>query len=195
VSGLLAGCFSLSQPAPQLRDYRLDYPPPAVAGAPLSATIRVPPLGVTAIYDRLAIVHRADTYSTVPSFYDRWSTNPGSMVADLLARDLADSGVYRAVQQGPSPVPSDYQLTGEIEAIEERATDSGCAADLRLRVLLVRTRTMSNDPVILRATHAETESCPCHEAHALAQAMSRALRRLSERLQQQVYDAIAADAK
>src|SRR5262249_44771805 len=113
-SAAFAGCVRFGQPAPHLRDFRLAYPPPPIGGAPLPATIRVSSLRVATIYDRLAIVHRENDYETIPSYYDRWSANPGSLVADLLARDLVDSGLYRAVERGPTLVPADYQLSGEI---------------------------------------------------------------------------------
>src|SRR6185295_11173374 len=98
---LLAGCVHLSQPSPKVRDYRLDYAPTAPAGAAVAATVRVNPFGVAAVYDREAIVYRDDTYATGRYYYHRWSSNPGDMVADLLARDLAGSRLYTAVQQGP----------------------------------------------------------------------------------------------
>jgi ABC-type uncharacterized transport system auxiliary subunit len=189
----LAGCVTLSQPAPQVRDFRLDYEPPAAGTTPLDATIRVPPLGVVAVYDRQAIAYRDDTYASGTYLYDRWAANPGRMIADLLARDLAASGQYRAVQQGPSMLPSDYQLNGQVEEIEERVKDGACVASLRLRLLLVRSRATDRDPVVLRAAYAEEEPCACNSATALVGAMSRALQRLSRQVQQDIYAAIAAD--
>ena len=190
---LLAGCVHLSQPAPQIRDYRLDYAPPVPVGTPVSATLRVAPFGVAAVYDREAIVYRDDLYSTGRYFYHRWSSNPGDMVADLLARDLADSRLYRAVQQGPSPLPSDYQLSGEIEEIEERPATSACTAHLRLRITLARISAGAGVPTVLQSTYSADEPCPCNDARALAEAMSRGLAGISAQLQQQVYDGIAAD--
>jgi ABC-type uncharacterized transport system auxiliary subunit len=191
----LVGCVQLAQPAPQVREYRLDYASPVVEGRPLPATIRVAPFGVTTVYDRQAIVYRDSTYATGAFVHARWSTNPGSMVADLLARDLAISGLYRAVQQGPSILPSDYQLSAHIEQIEERAGDDGCSAQLRLRALLLRSRAAESDPVVLRNSYAESEPCPCNDAAGLAAALSQALQRLSSRLQHDVYEAIESTMK
>jgi ABC-type uncharacterized transport system auxiliary subunit len=190
---LLAGCFRLSQPAPQIREYRLDYAPPPATGSTLAVTLRVPPLGVAAVYDREPIVYREGTYSTGAYFSNRWSANPGQMVADLLARDLADSGLYRAVQRAPSVLASNYQLNGEIEEIEERLTTNSCTAHLRVRVVLLRTRGAAADPVRWRTAYTEDEPCACNDARALAGAMSRALERVSAQLQREVYNAIAAD--
>lgn len=186
-----AACVRLRIPAPEVHDYRLDYPPPAVTGTPLAAVLRVLPLGVAAIYDREPIVYREDAYSTGTYFTSRWSANPGSMVADLLARDFAYSQLYRAVQQGPSTVPADYQLGGDIDEIEERSVAGGCAAHLAVRCTLVPLRGATN-PIALQTTYAEDEACACNDPRALAAAMSGALARVSARLQRDVYDAIAA---
>jgi uncharacterized lipoprotein YmbA len=194
VAGALVGCVRLAQPAPSVQDYRIDYAPPVVEGrAPMAVTVRVPPFGVSAIYDRQAMVYRTDTYATGAYVYERWSANPGSMLADLLARDLAASGVYRAVQQGPSILPSDYQLTGQIEEMEERVGPQGCAAHLHVRLLLLRTRATRRDPVVLRASYDEEAECACNDAGALAAAMSRVAERIASQLEHDVYEAIAAD--
>jgi ABC-type uncharacterized transport system auxiliary subunit len=190
---LLAGCVHLSQPAPRVHDYRLDYVPPVPVGTPLPVTLRVAPFGIAAVYDREAIVYRSDTYSTGRYFYHRWGSNPADMVADLLARDLAASHLYRAVQQGSSPLPSDYLLSGEVEEIEELPATSGCTAHVRVRILLARTWPGSAAPSLLQTTYTADEPCPCNDPRALAEAMSRGLERTSAQLQQAVYDAIAKD--
>ena len=188
----LLGCVHLSQPAPRTRDYRLDYPPPQIDGATLPVVLRMAPLRVAAVYDRDAMVYRDDTYSTAASFYNRWSANPGNMLADLLARDLAASGKYRAIQQPPAALANDFQLSGEVEEFEERRRDDGCAAHARLRILLAQVGITSSDPVRLRTTYSEDEPCICADPRALAAAMSRAVQRLSTQLQQDVYGALAA---
>lgn len=197
VLACVAGCVRISQPSPVIREFRLEYAPPAVSGTRLSVTVRVPPLDVAAIYDREPIVFRSDAYSTGTYFYTRWSTNPGQMLADLLARDLSNSGLYSAVKQGPSALPSDYQLSGRIEEIEEHvgaaASGSACTAHLRLRLLLLRVRLGPSDSVLLQKTYAEEAPCSCHDARSLAAAMSGVAERISAQLQPDVYAAVAAD--
>ncbi len=188
---LVSACVRLSQPAPALREYRLDYEAPRITGTPLPVTVHVPRFGVAALYDRQPMVYRADPYSMGADPYDRWSVNPGSMVADLLARDLNASGLYRAVQQGLSVLPSDIELNGEIVEIEERQTDRGCSARLQDRVLVVSTRPTTGEPVLLRVTYTEEERCRCNDGRALAEAMSAAQERISTRLQNEMYQAIA----
>jgi len=190
---VLSGCVRLAQPAPPVRDYRLDYASPPVNGRPLPVILTVRRLRVASVYDRELIVYRDGPYTTGTYFYQHWSANPGSMVGDLLLRDFGASGVYGAVQDGPSPVPATVQLTGEIEEIEERLHQPGCSAHLQLRMLLLRLGDRRADPGLLSKTYTEDESSTCNDPLALAAAMSRALQRISAHLQQDVYDALAAD--
>ena len=192
LGGVVAGCFHLSQPSPDIREYHLDYPSPTVAGERVLVTLRIAPLGVAAMYDRQAIAYSDGPYSGGTYYYARWSTNPSAMITDLLARDFVASQLYRAVQQGPPTVPNDYQLGGEIEQIAERTGTAGCTAQLRLRALLVRVRATAT-PVVSQTVYAAEEPCACNDARALAQAMSQAMARISEQLQQAVYNAIAKD--
>jgi ABC-type uncharacterized transport system auxiliary subunit len=193
LAGALAGCIQLRTPAPTMQDYRLDYPPPQMEGRPLPVVLQIAPLGVAAIYDRDAIVYREGTYSTGTYLDSRWSTNPGSMVTDLLARDFSDSRLYRAVQMGPSLLVGDYQVGGEIELIEEEPNAGGCAARLRLRMLVARLRPGKGDPVLLQRAYTGEEPCPCNQPRAVVAAMSQGLAKISAQLQRDAYDAIAAD--
>ncbi len=189
---LVSGCFHLSQPSPDIRDYRVSYPPPPMTGQVLPVTLRIASFGVAAMYDRQPIVYATDAYSGGTYYYARWSTNPGAMLTDLLARDFAESRLYAAVQAGPSAVPNDYQLGGDVEEIEERMTAGACTARLRLRALLFRVRA-GGMPVLLQSNYAADEPCVCNDARALAEAMSKAAEQVSAQLQQAVYDAIAKD--
>jgi ABC-type uncharacterized transport system auxiliary subunit len=191
----LAGCVRFRVPAPEIHDYVLDYPPPHVVGTTLPVVLRVASLGVAAIYDRQPIVYRDGIYSTGTYYDRRWSANPGSMVADVLARDFSDSGLYRAVQRAPSLLAGDYQVGGEIEAIEEEAGANGCAANLRLRMLVMRLRPGKGDPVLLQHAYSADEPCPCNQPRALVAAMSHGLEMISAQLQRDVYDAIATDTR
>jgi ABC-type uncharacterized transport system auxiliary subunit len=190
---LVCGCFSaLKVPAPQIYEYRLDYPPPPTSGAPLPIVLQFARFRSAAIAAREAIVYRRGDYATGTYPYHRWVANPASMIADLLARDFSFSGLYRAVQQGASLLIGDYELGADIDEIEERSAGGGCNAHLGMRVLLFRTRA-SDNPVILRDAYVADEPCGGTGPDALVGAMSRALQQISARLQQDVYNAIAGD--
>lgn len=188
-----AGCVRLSQPAPQVRDYTLLYPAPAPAGEPLPVVLQIPPFAVGAAYDTHGMMYREAEHRLSRYSFDRWAANPGNLVADVLARDFADSGAFNAVQHARALLPSDYRLAGEIEAIEEVVGADACSANLEIRVLLVSLRRSDADAVLLRRAYAEREPSTCDDAAALARALSAALQRVSAALRADVTAAVAAD--
>jgi len=188
---LLAGCVTLSKPAPRIQQFRLDYTAAAPVGTPLPVVMRVLPMEVAPAYDRDAIVYRQRDYQVGSYFYYRWASNPGDMIADLLARDMAASGLYRDVQTAVSIVRPDYQLKGTVEEIEETINVS-CAAHLAIRLTLAATRGPVDDRILFSRLYAADEPCACNDATAVAAAMSQALARISAGVQSDVYRAIAA---
>ncbi len=189
----VTGCVRLHVPAPMIRDYRLDYAPPQIESEPLPVILRIAPLAVAAIYDRELIVYREGRYATGTYYDSRWSAGPGNMIADLLARDFSDSGVFRAVQHAASLLPADYQLSGDIEEIEEQTVGSGCQAHLRLRVIVTRLRQSAADPVLLRQAYGGDQPCACNQPRELVAAMSQVMGTVSAQLQRDVDAAIARD--
>jgi ABC-type uncharacterized transport system auxiliary subunit len=178
-----AGCVTLGgdKPAPPIQRFQLSYPAPAAVSEPLPATVRVIPLRTAAAYDRSDIAvrrgpHRLEFYN-----YRRWAVHPARMIGDLLARDLAESHAFRAVLQGPSPLTADYVLGGFVEEIEERDDGDGRAAHLRIRfTLALRTGSAESEPLFQRSYEAIEPTGD--RGDALADAMSRALATISERM-------------
>jgi len=189
----MQGCVRLHVAAPEIRDYRLDYSAPKIDGTPVPVVLRIAPLSVAAIYDRQAIVYRDGPYSTGTYFDSRWSASPGSMVSDLLARDFADSALYRDVQEGPSIAAADYLLTGMVEDIEERATDRSCSGHLRLRVAVTRLQPGANS-VVLQKSYDADEPTTCGQPTAVARAISQDLAKISAELQADVNRALSVAA-
>src|SRR5262245_28803858 len=167
----VVGCFStFKSPRPDVHEYRLDYEPPKIQGSPLPVVLHLAGLRAGSIYSRESIVYRDGRYETGTYYYHRWVAPPASMIGDLLARDFAASGLYRAVQQGTSVVLSDYDLSAEIDAIEERVGNPRCTAHLSLRVLLVRMRPTSKNPVLLQRPFVADEPCQGDNPEALVEA-------------------------
>lgn len=189
----LTGCVRLNQPAPRIRDYTIAYPTPVSRADALKAILQIPPFSVSAAYDSQGMMYREAEHRLSRYSYDRWAANPGNLVADVLARDFAESGDFSAVQHARSPLASDYRLVGEVEAIEEIVHGEPCSANLELRVLLVAVRSTGHDAVLLRRSYVQREPSVCDNAASLADAMSTALSRISAELRSDVRSAVAAD--
>lgn len=187
----LAGCAPLRQPPLKIEQFRLEYSAEAPQGMPLPLIVRVAPMEVAATYDRDPIVYRESDYDIGSYFYFRWASNPGNMIADLLARDFAASGLYKDVQTAVSTLSPDYQVKGTVEEIEELVASHNCAARLRLRISLAATRGPHAERVRFSKLYAEDETCRCGDAGSVAESMSRAMARISAAIQADVYHSLA----
>jgi ABC-type uncharacterized transport system auxiliary subunit len=191
---VLAACAALSSPPARVRTFRLEYPAPAaVDPSPTAVTLRVTRFTAMVPYDRQGFVYRDGPYDIGVDDYNRWLANPSEMVTDLLARDLAASKAYQAVLVAPSALPVDFELNGQIETLEERG-GNGCTAVLRLRVLLVRVPPKGARRVVLQDVFEAEEPCKSGDPTAFAQAMSRALQRVSDQIQTAVRAAVEQNA-
>jgi ABC-type uncharacterized transport system auxiliary subunit len=179
---LLAGCAAM-RPAPEMRTYRLAYPPPDPSAAtPLPVTVRVMPFGIAAAYDSLAFIYRSGPYDVGTDPYNRWIANPATMIADLIARDMAASKTVRAVLQVASAVPYDYELSGQIETLEERDEGGSCSAMLRVRIALAHVPPRGPRAVVMQDIFSAEPPCTEASAHGYAEAMSRAVQQVSDEI-------------
>lgn len=191
VSLLLSGCLQLAKPTPSQHYYRLDYEPPVPQGQAQPVVLRIAPVRVAALYDRDMMVYTEDHYGVGTYHYHRWSTPPGEMINDLLGRDFAAAGLFEAVQQGPAQLLANYQLEVSVERLEEQNSAGNCQAQLALRAQLEDLLPGSRDAVLLRQSYAQNEAMQCNDPLALAAALSKTMRALSQQMQSDVTRAIA----
>jgi ABC-type uncharacterized transport system auxiliary subunit len=189
---LLAGCAAVRS-APTVHTFRLDYPPPEPTGTPLPVAVRMVPFGIAAAYDHPGFTYQATGGEAGVDYYNRWIDNPARLITDLIARDLAASHRVAAVLQAPSAVPADYEISGQVEAIEEEDDRDGCTAHVRLRVLMVRVPMDGRRRVLLQDAFTADEACTRGVAQSYAEATSQAVRHVSERVCDAALDAIERD--
>jgi ABC-type uncharacterized transport system auxiliary subunit len=192
---LLAGCAAL-RPAPPIRTFRLTYPVPGPERTtPLPVTVRVLPFGIASAYDRQGFIYRSGPYDVGVDYYNRWIGSPASLITDLVARDLAASKTLQAVLQAPSALPSDYEINGEIETLEEDDEAASCAAHLRLRVALVAAPSTGARHVVMQDGFAADEPCTRGDPTSYAEAMSRAVQRASDAIRAALLRALEQNAR
>jgi ABC-type uncharacterized transport system auxiliary subunit len=190
---LLAGCTAL-QAVPQVRTFRITYrPPEALAALALPVTVRVLPFGIASAYDSQSFLYRTGPYDVGIDYYNRWVGDPAHMIADLVARDLAAANVVTAVVQTPSALPTDYELSGHIETLEERDEGSSGTAHLRLRTVLVRVPPQGPRYVVLQEGDAADAPCTPADPASYAAAMSSAVQQVSDHIRAGLVQAITAD--
>lgn len=190
LSVLLGGCFSMVPSMPVPRDFLIDYPPPETGGTRLPIVLRVAPVRAAAVYDREPIAYTNGPYRVGYYYYHRWVTAPSQILTDLLARDFTASGLYQAVQVGPSVIAADYQLDVHLDRLQEQIEGAQCTAWIVLRATLQSLQGSSVEPVLLQRRYEEREPVPCKRPAELPAAFSRALQRMAAALQLDVYQAL-----
>ncbi|MFB3920454.1 MAG: ABC-type transport auxiliary lipoprotein family protein [Terriglobia bacterium] len=72
--------------------------------------------------------------------YHRWSADPATMLSDLTARRLDESGAFAGVRRLPSRDAVDYVLRGSIMSFEEVDDSTGVRGRVAIQMSLVRAR-------------------------------------------------------
>jgi ABC-type uncharacterized transport system auxiliary subunit len=171
---VLAACAGK---VPETRYYQLAVETKA-APHPAGPAIAVEPLAADAAYDDDRIVYRLTPYRLDYYNYHRWSSPPGTMLANYLQDAFTRSGRFRAVMHEASDtVP--VMLGGRVIAIEE-VDKSKTEWVGRVAIELTLTDTATNK-VLWSHEFDETEPLRTQSPEGLAQALSVAMQRISDK--------------
>jgi len=117
ISGSLAGCFGSS---PEPRYYAFEPATPArLPGVPYPFTLLVRRFDTALAYDRTELVYRPHEHELRFYPYRLWVARPGRMLSEVVANHLDALGLFEAVTPRPTERPAEYELRGEVLAIDE----------------------------------------------------------------------------
>lgn len=121
--------------------YILDYRPVLrdssfVLHKPFPYRIQVQTMKIPRTFDRVSVVvrysaHRLDYYR-----YNLWAIRPQITVSDLIANHITAYGIFDECQREFFDVRPDYEIVGNIEAIEKFDNESYIAAHLAVKLYL-----------------------------------------------------------
>lgn len=179
---------------PETRYYQLAT---KTASGPASdrtgVVLAIQPLDADPAYDDERIVYRINPYRLDYYNYHRWSTTPGTLVADFLERTFERSGRFRSVTRDTNAQGAPVTLGGRLVAIEE--VDKSKTQWLgRIVIELTLTDSQTGD-VLWSEQFEETEPLPAQSPEGLAQALSIALDRIAQRALPHVADLAIAAAR
>jgi ABC-type uncharacterized transport system auxiliary subunit len=167
-----ASCGSV----PRTNYYTLRVPPPPAAHDPKTPAI----VGVERF--RAADVLRDDriVYYASPTElnfyqYHRWSEDPATMLTEVTARRLEQSGAFTAVRLLPTREPVDYLLRGRLMDFEEVDSAAGVKARVGLEMMLIRVR---DHKILWSDTRQEESAAEGKGVPAVVQAVNSASERL-----------------
>jgi ABC-type uncharacterized transport system auxiliary subunit len=166
-----------------VRQYILEYPSPTVEGlAQTKDLIKVERFSVASTFNTTAMLYRDSPNSLNSDPYNRWKVNPGEMVSDYLVRDLRRTNFFRAVCSYHDLVETRYVLQGQVEDFLEMDERGGARAVLGMNVTLFDLAKGAPQKVLFQRNYRFED--PLHEktAAGFAQAMSRAMEKMSRQL-------------
>jgi ABC-type uncharacterized transport system auxiliary subunit len=186
----MTSCASMKQPSLTIEHYTLEYASPKLGDLPqLAVILKVEPFSISSLYDTRQIVYRDHAFKRETYTYHRWRANPADLVTDYLARDMRNSGLFRAVLEQGSTLSPTHILEGSLDEFFEWDSAEGWKAVLTVTVTLIKAKEtdMARRILFQRTFHAiqpYQEKTP----QGLAEAMSEAMSRLSEELIRTVYE-------
>ncbi len=154
--------------------YILDYQPvlrdsTLMVEKPFPYKIQVQTMKIPRTFDRVNIVvrysaHRLDYYR-----YNLWAIRPQIIISDLIADHIARFGIFKNCQREFLEERPDYEIIGNIEAIEKFDHEQYTAAHLALKLYL---RTFDGYENLLLHEFDRTEEMPVFQMELFAQKLS-----------------------
>jgi len=103
--------------------YTLDYVPTPTAQrlqqGPYPFVLRLREPTIAEAYRRSQIVYRQSSYQMLFYSYHLWAVDPDHMVGDLLFKHLSAAKLFDNVTRAVEAHPPDYEITADIQSIEE----------------------------------------------------------------------------
>jgi ABC-type uncharacterized transport system auxiliary subunit len=189
----LSACLDLKQPRNKIEYYSLEYDPPRRGNhQPVSHVIKVELFSVSPIYNTRKIIYRDDAYKRAAYDYHKWQANPAEFVTYFLARDMRQSGLFKAVVTRNYRFPHTYMLGGSVDEFLESDMQAGCQADLSLNIVLMsENETDVSKKIIFQKSYHIRKPCRQKNPRALAEAMSKAMAEASTQIIDEVYNRLA----
>jgi cholesterol transport system auxiliary component len=189
----LTACFDLKQPRNKIEYYSLEYDPPRMGNhPPVSKVIKVSLFSVSPIYNTRKIIYRDAAYKRAAYDYHKWQANPAEFVTYFLARDMQQSGLFKAVVTRKSRFPHAFTLGGTVDEFLESDLSDGWQADLSLNVFLVNEQEKDiTKKIIFQKSYHVSKPCRQKNPQALAEAMSAAMSDASAQIIHEVYNHLA----
>jgi ABC-type uncharacterized transport system auxiliary subunit len=193
---VLQGCANSGKPRYEIENYLLDYSAPTFENkVQLDTTIRIYRFTIASAYNTQNMIFRTDDYTLDFFNYNRWAVNPADMTADTLLRDMQESGLFRAVFSRYTVEETRFLLQGGINDFFLRIGENAKVAVISMEITLKDSRRQETTKrIVFQKKYSREELLTDQSPHGYCQAMSKALKNLSQQITTDVYEAIKKSA-
>jgi len=193
---ILQGCANIGKPHYDVENYILNYTSPTFENKiKLDKTIRISRFTIAAAYNNQNMIFRTNDYNVDFFNYNRWAVNPADMIADILLRDMQESGLFRAVFSRYAAEETRFIIQGGINDFFLRVGDNGKVAVIAMEITLKDSQQKeATKRILFQKKYSREESLTDQSPQGYCQAMSKALKNLSQQITTDVYAATKASA-
>ena len=174
--------------------YTLDYvpspPPERIQHGPFQLTLRLHEPTIAEAYRRSQIVYRESSYQLLFYSYHLWAVDPERMVGDLLFKHLSAARLFDNVTRSVESHPPDYELTCDIQAIEEFDGAQAWYAHLAVEYQLIEQK---SGQVIWKKLYDLRKAVPQKEPVYVVRELSALLETMNNSLIQELESRLSAN--
>jgi ABC-type uncharacterized transport system auxiliary subunit len=190
VAAQLGGCFLRSpQTESKIDYYTLNYETPDfLSYSTLPFIIRVDNFQVVPLFDTTLMIYE-DQRSTQNAYVDhKWRDKPADLVTFFLARDIRQSGLFKAVFSPGSRFGATHIIDGTVAEFWEKNSEKSWQAVVAVNITLMKSSAADMEKkMIFQKGYQLKQFCERKTPHALAKAMSTAMAELSYKIISDVY--------
>ena len=189
------GCTTMRTPVPDINYYILEYDLPMMdLPKKLPCILRMEWFQVVPLYNSNNIVYGESKFIRNAYHYHKWRSNPGDMITSFLIRDFQSAGLCDAVFMQSVPSSHTHTLQGVVDEFYEKDTKNTCRAILTLSITLInKTESDITKRILMQKRFHASETCQEKSPVALAEAMSRAMSKISGLIIQDIYKHLAKE--
>ena len=193
---IFQGCANSGKPHYDVENYLLNYTAPTFENeVKLDKTIRIHRFTIAAAYNNQNMIFRTNDYNVDFFNYNRWAVNPADMVADILLRDMQESGLFRAVFSRYAVEETRFIIQGGINDFFLRIGDKSKVAVITMEITLKDSQQKeATKKIVFQKKYSREETLTDQSPNGYCQAMSQALKNLSQQIITDLYAATKASA-
>jgi ABC-type uncharacterized transport system auxiliary subunit len=190
---VFTGCIGDTRPPEPVYYYTLGYDNSALSLAPqLPCILRVERFSASPPFNSQRIIYAPSKLQRNAYAYQQWIAPPGELVSYYLARDLRQSGGFRAVLTPDASLSATHSLFGWVEQFLEKDAADHWQASAIIHMTLISN--LDRDPtrrILLQKRYEATAPCNAKTPEALAEAMSKVVGQISQAAIKDIYNRLS----
>lgn len=193
IISIFTGCLNMKSPQRKIDYYSLEYDSIKPTGKlRLPIVLKVARFSSGPLFNTNKMIYKDKAYGHQAYTYHKWWAAPADLVSFFLARDLKESSLFGAVFGYDAAALCSHTLEGSLEEFYEQDIDERkWNAVVSVTVTLIT----ENEPdvtkrVLFQKKHLSVQACEKRTPQGLAEAMSRAVSQISEKIMIDIYDVL-----